>query len=373
MTFTSEQDELRASVRKLLDREAEPWPALCAQVGVTALTVPERFGGFATEPTTQPADPADPTHRAGPIRPSSSTDSADRAHPDQSIGLTEVQIVAEELGRNLTDVPFLGSSVLAVTSLLATTNTNATNTEAPGLARLLPALAEGTVGALAWTADGRWDPLQPAFTAKESTVDGTAHYVLDAAGADVLLAAARTPDGPALFEVDPAHPGVRCEPVPTMDETRHLANVTLDRVRARPLGRVDLARVRDVACAVLAAEQVGAASRALELTVEYTRHRVQFGRPIGSFQALKHRMADLHVLVETARSAAYAAPASSRLAAVAKVHCSEAFAEVAAEMIQLHGGIAITWDHPAHRYFKRAHAAAQLFGAPHHHRSRVHP
>ncbi|MEV8607583.1 acyl-CoA dehydrogenase family protein [Amycolatopsis sp. NPDC051373] len=131
-----------------------------------------------------------------------------------------------------------------------------------------------------------------------------------------------------------------------MDETRHLATVTLDRARARPLGRVDLARVRDVACAVLAAEQVGAASRALELTVEYTRQRVRFGRPIGSFQALKHRMADLHVLVETSRSAAYAAPASPRLAAVAKVHCSEVLGEVTAEMIQLHGGIAITWDHP---------------------------
>ncbi|MEV6898228.1 acyl-CoA dehydrogenase [Amycolatopsis sp. NPDC051372] len=368
ITAPQATQELRASVRKLLDREAEPWPALCAQVGVAALTVPERFGGFATEPATQPADPADPSHRASLIRPSKSTDSADPAHPDQSIGLAEVQIVAEELGRNLTDVPFLGSSVLAVTSLLSTPNTGA-----PALARLLPALAEGTVGALAWTADGRRDPLQPAFTADESTVDGTAHYVLDAADADVLLAAARTPDGPALFEVDPARPGVRREPVPTRDETRHLATVTLDQVRARPLGRVDLARVRDVACAVLAAEQVGAASRALELTVEYTRQRVQFGRPIGSFQALKHRMADLHVLVETSRSAAYASPASPRLAAVAKVHCSEVFSEVTAEMMQLHGGIAITWDHPAHRYFKRAHAAAQLFGAPHHHLSRVHP
>ena len=142
---------------------------------------------------------------------------------------------------------------------------------------------------------------------------------------------------------------------------------------ARPLGPVDLGRVRDVACAVLAAEQAGAAARALELTVEYTLRREQFGRPIGSFQALKHRMADVHVLVETARSAAYAAPASSRLAAVAKVHCGEAFATVAAEMIQLHGGIAVTWEHPAHRYLKRAHASGQLFGPPQHHLARVHP
>ncbi|WP_326569818.1 acyl-CoA dehydrogenase family protein [Amycolatopsis rhabdoformis] len=348
MTFTPEQDDLRAGVRKLLDREAEPWPALCAQIGIAALLVPERFGGFATELTTPPA------------------------HSGQAPGLTEAQIVAEELGRHLADVPFLGSSVLAVTSLLTTIDTS-TNTAPDALSRLLPPLATGSAGALAWTSDGRWDTHQPAFTTDGSTVDGIAHYVLDAAGADLLLAAARTPDGPALFEVDPAHSGVRCAPVPTMDETCHLATVTLDHVRARPLGPVDLARVRDVACAVLAAEQAGAAAQALDLTVEYTQQRVQFGRPIGSFQALKHRMADLHVQVETARSAAYAAPRSSRLAAVAKVHCSEVFTKVAAEMIQLHGGIAITWDHPAHRYLKRAHATAQLFGAPHHHLSRVHP
>lgn len=355
MTFTPEQDDLRAAVRSLLDRDPSPWPALCAQIGVAALTVPERFGGLARSGT----EPAAGSTSASTTEPTST-------EPHDGAGLTEVQIVAEELGRTLADVPFLGSSVLAVTALLTTSSDAACQ-------RLLPRLTERDTAALAWTADGRWDPHRPAFEADESTVDGTARYVIDANGADVLLAAARTPRGPVLFEIDPAAPGVRCEPVPTMDETRHLATVTLDRVRAHPLGPVDLSRVRDVACAVLAAEQAGAAARALQLTVEYSKQRVQFGRPIGSFQALKHRMADLHVLVETARSAAYAAPGSPRLAAVAKVHCSEAFTKVAAEMIQLHGGIAITWDHPAHRYFKRAHAAAQLFGAPHHHLCRVRP
>lgn len=357
MTFTLEQDELRAAVRALLDRDPDPWPALCSQIGVAALTVPEQFGGLAGAGST-----------AGPEPASADTPVTEPVSDERTPGasLTDVQIVAEELGRTLADVPFLGTSVLAVTALLATS---------PDIAhqRLLPPLAEGHTAALAWTSDGRWDPDQPAFTARTSIVDGTACYVLDAAGADVLLAAARTPAGPVLFEVDPTDPGVHCEPVPTMDETRHLTTVTLDHVRARPLGPVDLARVRDVACAVLAAEQAGAAARALELTMEYSRQRVQFGRPIGSFQALKHRMADLHVLVETARSAAYAAPRSARLAAVAKVHCSEVLTTVAAEMIQLHGGIAITWDHPAHRYFKRAHGAAQLFGAPHHHLPRVRP
>ncbi|MFD9887736.1 acyl-CoA dehydrogenase family protein [Amycolatopsis sp. NPDC059027] len=330
MTFTPEQDELRAGVRKLLAREANPWPALCEHIGVAALAVPERFGGLGAE-------------------------------------TTDVQVVAEELGRVLADVPFLGSAVLAVHALLACGDEAACT-------RLLPQLAEGTVGALAWTDEhGDWSTTQFACRGDESTVDGTAHYVLDGANAPVLLAIADTGTGPVLYEVDTRQDRVHRVAVPAMDETRALATITFDHAMARPLGPVDPAQIRDVACAVLAAEQAGAAARALELTVEYAGQRRQFGRPIGGFQALKHRMADLHVLVETARSAAYAAPESSRLAAVAKVHCSEALSTVAAEMIQLHGGIAATWEHPAHRYFKRAHATAQLFGAPHRHLPHVRP
>jgi alkylation response protein AidB-like acyl-CoA dehydrogenase len=309
--MTPEQDELRATVRKLLEREADPWPALCA-IGVPALAVPEEHGGLGA-------------------------------------GLTELRIVAEELGRVLSDVPFLGSAV-ATRAVLAT-----------GDEQLLPRLAEGVIAALAWTGeDGRWDTA--ACRGDLSTVDGRAHYVLDGDTAEVLLVAA---DG-GLYEVDPAD-AVR-EHVPSLDETRRFATVTFDHAPARRLGPLDLGPVRDFACLLLAAEQTGTAARALELTVEYTKQRHQFGRPIGSFQALKHRMADLHVLVETARSAAYA-----DLPAVAKVHCSEVLSEVAAEMIQLHGGIAITWEHPAHRYFKRAHSSALLFGAPHRHLPRVRP
>ncbi|MEV6911492.1 acyl-CoA dehydrogenase family protein [Amycolatopsis sp. NPDC051071] len=320
MTFTSEQDALRDSVRKLLDREADPWPELCEQIGVAALAVPERFGGLGA-------------------------------------GTTELQVVAEELGRVLADVPFLGSAVLAVHALLATGNEEACE-------RLLPRLAEGVVGAVAWTsAEGRWDT--PACRASQSTVEGEAHYVLHGDEAEILLVLA----GTSLYEVSDAQ-RVR---TPAMDETRRLARLTFDGTPARLIGSVDLTTLRDLACAVLAAEQAGAAARAFELTVEYSKQRHQFGRPIGGFQALKHRMADLHVLVETARSAAYAAPESSRMAAVAKVHCSEALATVAGEMIQLHGGIAITWEHPAHRYFKRAHGAAHLFGAPGEHLRRVRP
>jgi alkylation response protein AidB-like acyl-CoA dehydrogenase len=131
------------------------------------------------------------------------------------------------------------------------------------------------------------------------------------------------------------------------------------------LGLVNIRRLRELAWVALAAEQVGAASRALALTVEYVKIRVQFGRPVGAFQAIQHRLADLYVLVETARSAYLAAVADGggTSAAIARIHCGETLSAVAAEMIQLHGGIGITWEHDAHRYFKRAHSSALLFGA----------
>ncbi|MGH3648841.1 MAG: acyl-CoA dehydrogenase family protein, partial [Micromonosporaceae bacterium] len=207
-------------------------------------------------------------------------------------------------------------------------------------------------------------------------LDGEAHYVLDGDIADVVLVAARssapheTGELVALFEIEPA--AARREATAAMDPTRRLARVTFDATPARRLGEIDLPRVRDIACAALAAEQVGAAARALELTVAYAKTRVQFGQPIGALQALKHRMADMYVLVESARSAAYAAAADpSGYAPVAKVYCSEALQHVTAEMIQLHGGIAITWEHNAHLYFKRGHGSAQLLGQPRDHIARV--
>jgi alkylation response protein AidB-like acyl-CoA dehydrogenase len=320
MTFTEEQEALRDTVRTLLRRDADPWGALCEQIGVAALGIPEKYGGLGA-------------------------------------GLTEIQLVSEELGRVLADVPFLGSAVLATRALLESEDDEA-------CARLLPLLAEGAVGALAWH-----DTEFRVFG--ETRLDGRALYVLDGDTASVLLVVAD--DG--LFEVDTDQNGVQRRRVPTMDETRRLATIDLTGARARRIGGGDfrpaVSRIRDTACAVLAAEQAGAAARALEITVEYGKQRHQFGRPIGGFQAVKHRLAELHVLVETARSAAYAGTQSPRLAAVAKAYCSEAFHTVAAEMIQLHGGIAITWEHEAHRYFKRAHGTAQLFGQPHEHLRRM--
>jgi alkylation response protein AidB-like acyl-CoA dehydrogenase len=325
------------------------WQRLCGEIGVAGLAIPERYGGAG----------------AGPV---------------------ETCIVTEELGRGLVPSPLLGSAVLAGQALLASDDKNACQ-------RLLPGIASGeTVAALAWAPrSGHWDPAEPAFTARASgqawVLSGEAHHVLDGDTAGVLLAAARMPDGIGLFEMDPAHPAVTRGAVPTMDTTRRLAVVALEGAPGRCLGPGAgiraLARARDLACIALAAEQVGAAERALELTVAYTKVRVQFGRPIGSFQALQHRMADLHVLVESARSLCYAAAlaadgdpgadpaAPGMLASAAKAHCSQALTRAAGQMIQMHGAIGITWEHDAHRYFKRAHGTSQLFGRPEEHVARI--
>jgi len=387
MELTDEQRDLRDAVRGLLAQHQRGgagdgrslWRRLCGEIGVAGLAIPQRYGGAG----------------AGPV---------------------ETHIVMEELGRGLTCSPLLGSAVLAAQALLASGDTVACQ-------RLLPAIADGSaVAALAWTTPaGHWDPGEAACAARPAArtsaadaiqaiaeaagpeagpgapqgtvpsvsspddwvLTGEAHHVLDGDQADVLLAAARTAGGVGLFEVDPRDRGVTRAAVTSMDTTRRLAIVRLDRAPGRPTGTgpasTALARARDLACIALSAEQVGAAQRALELTVAYTKVRVQFGRAIGSFQALQHRMAGLHVLVESARSLSYAAADAAAgdaadlglHAAAAKVYCSEALARVAGEMIQMHGAIGITWEHDAHRYLKRAHGAGQLFGRPSEHAARV--
>jgi alkylation response protein AidB-like acyl-CoA dehydrogenase len=327
-----EQRDLRDAVRGLLARGGG-WKGLCAQIGVAGLVIPQRYGGAGA-------------------------------------GLAEAGIVLAELGRELTGSPMLGSAVLAASAVLASGDEAACE-------RLLPPIADGTVAALAWTTQaGRWDPSEVAFTCG---LTGQAHYVLDGDTAQILLAA--TPEG--LIEVDLDGPGVSRAPAAALDETRTLAVVRLEGASGRPIGdgnvAAALAAARDAAGVALAAEAAGAAKRALELTVEYTRTRVQFGRPIGAFQALQHRMADMHVLVESARSLWRAAAADAdaeagvdpMLAVAAKVYCCDALASVAAEMIQLHGAMGVTWEHPAHRYFKRAHGSGLLFGAPSWHVDRI--
>jgi alkylation response protein AidB-like acyl-CoA dehydrogenase len=336
MSFDNEERAaLRSSVRDLLGKHSDSaavrraittehgyddtlWSKLCEQIGVAALAVPEKYDGVGAS-------------------------------------LLEVHVVQEELGRTLTPSPMLGSAVLAAQALVLSGDDDA-------CARLLPGIAAGTVAALCWAGADGWSGF--GVTASGETLSGTASYVLGGDVADVLL----VPTSAGLFEVDPAADGVTRRRVPAMDPTRPLSEVVFDGVAARrlvsPTDLVD--QLRTVALVALSAEQVGAASAALEQTVEYAKSRKQFGRAIGSFQALKHRMADMYALVETARSMSYAAALSGTHedAVIAKVYCSEALQHVAAEAVQLHGGIAITWEHDAQLYFKRAHGSAQLFGQP---------
>jgi alkylation response protein AidB-like acyl-CoA dehydrogenase len=244
--------------------------------------------------------------------------------------LADAAVVLEERGKGLVPTPLLGTT-LAELALLAAAEAD-TDT--------LEGLAEGTsIGAVVF------DP----------------GYVINGDAADVMIAA----DGTTLTRWT-TFTAQRVEP---MDPTRRLA-----RVEAGDTTTIgDDPGLADTAAILLAAEQIGAAARCLDLTVEYTKARVQFGRPIGSFQALKHRMADLYVAVQSARAVvndAIAEP-SSTSAALARVAASEAFSKVAAEAVQMHGGIAITWEHDIQLYFKRAHGSAQLLGPPREHLRRL--
>jgi alkylation response protein AidB-like acyl-CoA dehydrogenase len=356
--LTVERRDLRDAVRGLIAKTAlaqtgadqSPWRRLCDEIGVAGLAIPERYGGAGA-------------------------------------GLAEAGVVLEELGRNLTPSPMLGSAVLAAQAVLASGDDAA-------CARLLPAIADGSaIAALAWTtAAGHWDPSEVACEARGDgdgpgswELTGEAHYVLDGEAADVLLVAASTPDGTGLFEVSPSQHGVTRAAVAAMDASRGLAVVRLTGAVGRRIGgdaAGALAFARDQACVALGAEQVGAAQGALALTVAHLLTRVQFGQVIGAFQALQHRAADLYVLVESAQSLARAVALAAdeadgatgpgphldlhrgQRAAAVKVYCSEALTRTAGEMIQLHGAIGVTWEHPAHRYLKRAHSGRYLFGSP---------
>ncbi len=339
---TEEQAALRDSVRGLLAAQSDVrrgyagnprydvglWESLTQQIGVAALAIPEEFGGIGAT-------------------------------------LVETHVVLEELGAGLSPVPMLGSAVLAAQAILRSGDDAACE-------RLLPGIAEGTtIAALCWAGERGW--AQPGVRAESGLLSGTAHYVLDAEYADVLIVLAESGGVTTLHSVAAGTDGVTIEPHTVLDPTRALATVRFDEVDAEAiLAPADLVdQLRTVAAIALSADQVGAARAALDLTVEYTKSRTQFGRVIGSFQALKHRMADLFVLNESSTSISYTAvdalvresDEAPALAAAAKVYCTDALRQVTSETIQLHGGIGITWEHDAHLYFKRAHSDSVLFGS----------
>ncbi|MFZ5721341.1 MAG: acyl-CoA dehydrogenase family protein [Pseudomonadota bacterium] len=356
-----ERSALKASIGRLLaDRstlsdvwrvmdsregyDADLWRELAA-VGVLGLVIDEEYGGAG----------------AGPV---------------------ELEFIMEEAGAALLCAPFLSSAVLSAELLRRLEDAGAAR-------RLLPAIAAGSVIAAAALTGPRgcWTPEGVAVIATPAgeswRLEGEAAFVIHGHVANVLLVAARSAGGIDVFEVDPAAGGVSLTLLPTFDRTLRLANLRFDAVAARRIGAggrgwqaieaaLDLARV------AMAGEQAGAGQQVLAFTVDYARTRIQFGRPIGSFQAIKHMAADLFLESESAISAARdaaaqlaaAAPEAKAAVELAAFACSDAFVKICADAIQMHGGIAFTWDHPAHLYLRRARADAQMFGAPAFHRDR---
>lgn len=293
-------------------------------------------------------------------------------------GAIEAEAIMEEAGAALLSAPLL-SGWMAAALIEAADDTAAK-------ARLLPQIARGAIASVAFTGDaGSWTPEGVAISATQGgngwMLNGTASFVLHGQNAEILLAIARTPDGYGVFEVTSDASGLKTEALPTFDRTLRLARLTFDGVAATQLGSggwdaVDT--MLKLALVALAGEQAGGAKRVLEFTTRYAKERIQFGRPIGSFQAIKHMAANLLLETESAISVARAAAAAlandakdaDELVALAAFTCADAYNKVTADAVQMHGGIAFTWAHPAHLYLRRARADKQLFGDSDHYRER---
>lgn len=292
-------------------------------------------------------------------------------HGGAGLGAVELERVMEAIGAALAPTAFLSSGVLAA-SLLTAIGGEAT-------ARLLPGIATGETRATAaltgpaatWTRDAA------AVTVDGDRLTGDASFVTDAAGADLLLVIARQGDDIAIAEVDPAAPGVVITPLPAFDRSLRLANIRFEQAACRLLENGDWPAVETALATTrvaVAGLQAGGTARVLQSTVRYAKERFQFGRAIGSFQAIKHMAADMLLESESATSAARHAAAALDAGgdpgaiALAAFACADAYTAATAASIQMHGGIAFTWEHPAHLYFRRARALAQLFGSPAAHR-----
>jgi alkylation response protein AidB-like acyl-CoA dehydrogenase len=358
--FSEEQEELRGIVRSFLENKSSEatvrelmetekgfddavWSQMAEQMGLQSLIIPEEYGG-------------------------------------SGYSYVELCVVLEEMGRRLLPAPYFSTVVLAANTILQSGDDAAKK-------ELLPGIASGeTRATLALTeANGRWDESGIEATASKSgdgyTISGEKMFVIDGHTADLIVVAAKTGAGTSLFTVRSDASGLTREALSTMDQTRKQAKLTFADTPATLLGTEGqgwpvLEKVLDLVAVALASEQVGGAQFVLDMAVQYAKDRVQFGRPIGSFQAIKHKCADMLLEVESAKSAAYyaawcAAEMNDELpsvASLAKAYCSEAYFHAAAENIQIHGGIGFTWEHPAHLYFKRAKSSELLFGDPTYHR-----
>jgi alkylation response protein AidB-like acyl-CoA dehydrogenase len=352
--FDPEHDELRQVIRRLLGQTAGPMAVIAladqpaaapprlraalAEIGVYGLGVPERFGGGG-------------------------------------FGMLELGVVFQEAGRAALGAPLLSPVLAADLVLQAAAAAGADGLAGGLLARIAageliaaPAIAEGPLG---------WDAIpSTAATAGGSptgwTLAGTKDWVQDGAQAGLFIVSAASPDGPALFAVAAGAPGVIAEPVATIDVSRRFARLHLDGAPATRLAVPDalaaVRRTRDVGLALLSADQVGVAQRCLDMAVGWAKEREQFGQAIGSFQAVKHKLATVRLELEAAESAcmyalwaAHGAPDEFATAArIAAYTCGAAALLAASENIQVHGGIGATWEHPAHVYLRRATAGRRL-------------
>src|SRR5712692_584392 len=369
--FSQEQEMLRATARKFFenecpstfvrDRMQEPagvtddfWAKLAEQ-GWLGLIYPEEYGGAA-------------------------------------LGFVDLTVLMEEMGRVVMPGPFFSTTVLGGLIIL---EAGSTAQKTAWLTRIAAGEAKTT---LAWTEpNARWDAEGVTTTARAAgsgfVLSGAKLFVPDAHLADVLVVVARTSEGPraedgvSLFLVPAGASGLDVKLLPTMDQTRKLCEVTLRDVRVpadallgvRDGGWAPLARVVERATVALCAEMCGGAQRVLEMTTEYAKIRVAFGKPIGAYQGVKHRAADMLVDVENAKSLTYYAawavdenvPEAALAASMAKAYVTDAYRKVAGAGIQLHGGIGFTWEHDLHLYFKRAKSSEFTFGDATYHRERV--
>jgi len=365
LSFNEEQLRIAATARRILDAragsaslratltsaagyDADLWREISGQLGWTAILVPESHGGLG-------------------------------------LGAVELAAVMEEMGRALLSAPFFSSVVLAEQVMLGVDEAQRS--------RYLPAFASGSVRAALAYAEPRgvsaWEGMQTRARREGDAfvLNGEKTFVVDGDTADTLVVAVDLNGDTALFILPSTLPGIERTRLLTLDPTRRQAAIRFHNVRvqadallaAEAVARHALARGLDLAAVALAAEQVGGAQRCLDMALDYARTRQQFGRPIGSFQAIKHICADMLMHLETARSACYYAAAVagtgeqdlSELAALTRVCCSEAYFFCAAQCIQIHGGIGFTWEHDAQLHFKRARSSMTLLGDVASHRERI--
>jgi alkylation response protein AidB-like acyl-CoA dehydrogenase len=380
-TFTPEQEELRRTVRQFLEKtspeaevrrvmatergyDAGTWRRMADELGLLGMAIPEAYGGAGA-------------------------------------GFTELGLVAQEMGRALLCGPFLATVVLAAGILLESADEDARRRWLPPIAAgdLIATLAipGGLEAALSLPPPGPPSlsppPPGPPPLAVQArgpdgwggwTLDGTAGFVVDGHVADVILVPAGSPGRLSLFAVTGGATGLTRTLLPTFDATRKYARLQFDAAPATLIGQAGgadpaLARVFDLGCIALACEQVGVAERALDMARDYALLRTQFGRPIGSFQAVKHKLATVLLEIEAARSAAWYGlwAADSRdgdlpvVASIAQATCSAAAYLAATENVQVHGGIGYTWEHPAHLFFRRATTSRMWLGDPAGHHDRL--